>query len=105
MILNEGFIDRTRQLDWDRQTAAEYASCLFHLAKARSNPRDITSVQWSATLGRKRRGEMSDDRCMPPEDDSRLADRRSRDGGVRPIGETLLPNYLLTTRSGFLASP
>jgi hypothetical protein len=26
---------------------------------------------------------------MPPEDDSRPADRRSRAGGVRPIGDVL----------------
>jgi hypothetical protein len=26
---------------------------------------------------------------MPPEDDSRPAERRSRDGGVRPIGDVL----------------
>ena len=32
---------------------------------------------------------MSGDRRMHPEDDSRLADRRSRDGGVRPLGDVL----------------
>ena len=32
---------------------------------------------------------MSGDRRMPPEDDSRLAERRSRDCGVRPIGDVL----------------
>lgn len=32
---------------------------------------------------------MSGDRRMPPEDDSRSAGERSRDGGVRPIGEVL----------------
>jgi len=32
---------------------------------------------------------MSDDRQMPPEDGLRLADRRRRDGTVRPIGDVL----------------
>jgi hypothetical protein len=32
---------------------------------------------------------MSGDRQMPPEDDSRLADRRSRDGGVLPVRDVL----------------
>ena len=32
---------------------------------------------------------MFDDRRMPSENDFRLADRRSRDGGVRPIGDVL----------------
>ena len=89
MTLNEAFIGRAGPFDWDRQTAAEYASRLAHLARRRPNPRDITSVQYSATLGRKKRGEISDDRRMPPEDDSRLADRRRRDRGVRPIRDVL----------------
>ena len=32
---------------------------------------------------------MSDDRRMPSEDDSPPADRRSREGGVRPIRDVL----------------
>ena len=32
---------------------------------------------------------MSDDRRMPPKDDSRLADRRREDGSVLPIGDVL----------------
>jgi hypothetical protein len=32
---------------------------------------------------------MSDDRCTSPEDDSRPADRRRRDGRVLPIGDVL----------------
>ena len=32
---------------------------------------------------------MSDDQCTSPEDDSRPADRRRRDGRVLPIGDVL----------------